>query len=198
MIGGIGALIFAAAMAALLFLTNMPPIVAKWITPVWLIALLLGMSGLWYSGRAGGRRAMLAMLMVIVTVGAYVAGVYITGQSITSILQPNPLGVFEEHTNWTAILFACMVVFLLLLALCSLSMVGQILSGGIFWALAGIVMLVWSLAGAASLALMVAGPATGNIEWALLGFKILGYGLFVQIAAWVLAGLAMFSGGRRG
>ncbi len=197
MIGGIGALIFAAAMAALLFLTDMPLVVAKWITPVWLIALLMALVGLWYSGRAGGRRMMLVLLMFIVGVGVYVAGLYVNGLDIMSILQPHPLNAFAEHANWVVIMFVVIAVFLLLMILPSISMIASLLSGAILWGLAGIVMLVWSVAGAAALIMTVLEVAAGQTGLAAHGQMILKYFYYVNIAAWVLAGLAMFSGGRR-
>ena len=202
MIGGLGAFIFAAAMAVLLFVTDLPAWATRWITPVWLIALLMALVGLWYSGRAGGRRMMLVLLMYIVVVGVYIAGLYINGMDIQSILQPRPLNAFVEHADWGVIMFVVIAVFLLTMILPSIAMIGSILSGAIFWALAGIAMFVWSVAGAAALIMMVL-EAAGVVEAAVgqqglgaQGLMILTYVLYVNIAAWALAGFAMFSGGR--
>lgn len=197
MIGGIGAFIFAVAMAALMFMNNMPAAVAKWITPVWILALLIALVGLAYSGRAGSKRASLAILLVIAGVGAFIAGLYMTGQTIGGLLQPNPLNAFEAHLTWVLIMYALIVVFLLVLAMMSLSMIGQVLSGGVIWAVAGIVMLVWGLGGAAALVLQVAAAQTGNGEWGLLGLQIQDYALYVQIGAWVLTGIALFTNRQR-
>jgi hypothetical protein len=197
MIGGIGAFIFAAAMAALLFVTDLPPWATRWITPVWLIGLLMALVGLWYSGRAGGRRMVLVLLMFIVGVGVYIAGLYMNGMDIKSILQPRPLNAFAEHANWVVIMFVVIAVFLVLMILPSISMIASILSGAILWGLAGLAMLVWSVAGAAALIMTVLEVAGGMAGLAAQGQMILKYALYVNIGAWALAGFAMFSGGRR-
>lgn len=203
MIGGLGALIFAAAMAALMFVSDLPALAMRWITPVWLIALLMALVGLWYSGRAGGRRMVLVLLMFFVGVGVYIGGLYLNGMDIKSILQPRPLNAFTEHATWGLIMFVVIAVFLLTLILPSIAMLASILSGSVLWALAGLAMLVWSVAGAAALIMIVlevaevVEAAEGQQGLALQGLMILKYALYVQIGAWTLAGFAMFSGGRR-
>ena len=196
MIGGIGAFIFAVAMAALMFVTNMPAVVGKWITPVWIVALLIALLGLAFSRKAGHKRASLTVLLLIVGVGAFIAGLYMTDQTAVGLLQPNPLNAFEAHLTWVLIMFALIVVFLLSLALMSLSMIAQIMTGGAVWAVAGLVMLIWCLAGAAGLVLQVAAAQTGDGELGLLGLQIQGYALYAQVCAWVLTGIALFSNRR--
>ena len=197
MIGGIGAFVFAAAMAALLFIPNLPPAVSTWITPAWILALLIALVGLAFSGRAGSKRASLAVLLVIAGVAVFIAGLYLNNQTITGLLRPNPLTAFEEHLTWVLIMYALMVVFLLALAMMSLTMIAQIFAGDVMWCIAGLVMLVWGLGGAAALVLQVAAAQTGDGDLGLLGLRIQGYALYVQIGAWVLTGLALFTN-RRG
>ena len=175
----------------------------RWITPVWLIALLMALVGLWYSGRAGGRRMVLVLLMFFVGVGVYIGGLYLNGLDIKSILRPDPLAALEDHGKWGAIMLVVIAVFLLTLILPSIAMLASILSGGVLWALAGLAMLVWSVAGAAALIMIVleaaevVEAAEGQQGLAAQGLMILQYALYVQIGAWALSGIAMFSGGRR-